>query len=60
MMMTSAMARLQRWLVCILLLLVAGSLPNVRAASTDATLDAAKREGEIVFYASMNLAKPMS
>ena len=51
------MAGLQRWLVFTLLLLVAGSLSNVRAASTDATLDAAKREGEIVFYASMNLAE---
>jgi iron(III) transport system substrate-binding protein len=55
--MTSAMARLQRWLVFALLLLATGSLPNVRAASTDAILDAAKREGEIVFYASMNLAE---
>lgn len=54
---TSAMARLQRWLVFTLLLLAAGSLPNVRAASTNAILDAAKREGEIVFYASMNLAE---
>jgi iron(III) transport system substrate-binding protein len=51
------MARLQRWLVFTLLLLAAGSLPNVRAASTNAILDAAKREGEIVFYASMNLAE---
>jgi iron(III) transport system substrate-binding protein len=51
------MARLQRWLVFTLLLLAGGSLSNVRAASTDATLDAAKREGEIVFYASMNLAE---
>jgi len=51
------MAGLQRWLVFTLLLLAAGSLSNVRAASTDATLDAAKREGEIVFYASMNLAE---
>ena len=51
------MAGLQRWLVFTLLLLAGGSLPNVRAASTDATLDAAKREGEIVFYASMNLAE---
>ena len=57
MIMTSAMARLQRWLVFTLLLLAAGSLPNVRAASTNAILDAAKREGEIVFYASMNLAE---
>ena len=57
MIMISAMARLQRWLVFTLLLLAAGSLPNVRAASTNAILDAAKREGEIVFYASMNLAE---
>ena len=57
MIMTSAMARLQRWLVFTLLLLAARSLPNVRAASTNAILDAAKREGEIVFYASMNLAE---
>lgn len=55
--MASSMAGLQRWLVFTLLLLAAGSLSNVRAASTDATLDAAKREGEIVFYASMNLAE---
>ena len=51
------MARLQRWLVFTLLLLAAGSLSNVRAASTDALWDAAKREGQIVFYASMNLAE---
>ena len=56
MIMTSAMARLQRWLAFILLLLAAGPLSNVRAASTDTILDAAKREGEIVFYASMNLS----
>jgi iron(III) transport system substrate-binding protein len=55
--MASALARLQRWLVFTLLLLATGSLPNVRAASTDAILDGAKREGEIVFYASMNLAE---
>jgi len=57
MIMASSMARLQRWLFFTLLLLVAGSLSNVRAASTDALWDAAKREGEIVFYASMNLAE---
>ncbi|HEY7318360.1 MAG TPA: extracellular solute-binding protein [Candidatus Binatia bacterium] len=33
---------------------------NVRAASTDALLDAAKREGEVVFYASMNLGEANS
>ena len=42
----------------LLLLLLARRLAaDVRAASTDAILDAAKREGEIVFYASMNLAE---
>lgn len=51
------MARLQRPLVLLLSLLAAGSLSIARAASTDATLDAAKREGEVVFYASMNLGE---
>ncbi|HSE87463.1 MAG TPA: extracellular solute-binding protein [Candidatus Binatia bacterium] len=51
------MARLKRWLVLLLPLLAAGSLSNAQAAATDATLDAAKREGEVVFYASMNLAE---
>jgi iron(III) transport system substrate-binding protein len=55
--MASATARLQTGLSFLLPLLAAGSLSNVRAAATDATLDAAKREGEIVFYASMNLAE---
>ena len=51
------MARLQRWPILLLSLLAAGSLSVAHAASTDATLDAAKREGEVVFYASMNLAE---
>ena len=51
------MARLQRSLVLLLFLFAAGSLSVAHAASTDATLDAAKREGEVVFYASMNLAE---
>ncbi len=50
------MARLQRWLVLFLPLFV-GSLPIARAASTDATSEAARREGEVVFYASMNLGE---
>jgi iron(III) transport system substrate-binding protein len=55
--MASAMARLQKWLVFLPFLLVTGAPSKVYAASTDAVLDAAKREGEIVFYASMNLAE---
>jgi len=55
--MRSKTARLQIWLVVFLPLLAAGALANARAASTDATLDAAKREGEVVFYASMNLGE---
>jgi iron(III) transport system substrate-binding protein len=51
------MARLQRSLVLLLFLLAAGSPSVGHAASTDATLDAAKREGEVVFYASMNIAE---
>ncbi|HVH91416.1 MAG TPA: extracellular solute-binding protein, partial [Candidatus Acidoferrum sp.] len=51
------MVWLQRSLVLLLSLLAAGSLSVAHAASTDATLDAAKREGEVVFYASMNLAE---
>jgi iron(III) transport system substrate-binding protein len=41
----------------LLFFLVAGLLSKSRAALTGAQLDAAKREGEIVFYASMNLAE---
>ena len=44
---------MQTWLAFLLPLLAAGPLSNVRAASTDTLLEAAKREGEIVFYASM-------
>ena len=52
-----AIAGLQRWLAFFLLLIAAPPVFGVRAAATDALLDAAKREGEIVFYASMNLAE---
>jgi iron(III) transport system substrate-binding protein len=53
----SAMARLQRSLVLLLSLLAAGWLSIARAASPDVTLDAAKRESEVVYYASMNLSE---
>ena len=52
-----AIAGLQRWLAFFLFLIAALPVSGVRAAATDALLDAAKREGEIVFYASMNLAE---
>jgi iron(III) transport system substrate-binding protein len=39
------------------LLLAAGSTAPARAASNDALIDAAKREGEVVYYASMNLSE---
>ena len=41
----------------LLFFLAAGSLSKARAASMDAQLDAAKREGEVVFNASMNLGE---
>jgi iron(III) transport system substrate-binding protein len=41
----------------LLFFLAAGSLSKAGAASTDALLDAAKREGEVVFNASMNLGE---
>lgn len=39
------------------LLLAGGSTTLVQAASNDALIDAAKREGEVVYYASMNLSE---
>ena len=51
------MARLQRSLVLLLSLLAAGWLSIARGASPDVTLDAAKRESEVVYYASMNLSE---
>ena len=39
------------------LLLAGGSATLVQAASNDALIDAAKREGEVVYYASMNLSE---
>jgi iron(III) transport system substrate-binding protein len=44
-------------IVLLLFFLAAGLLSKARAASMDAQLDAAKREGEVVFTASMNLAE---
>ena len=51
------MAGPKRWFFVCLLLAVAGPSLNARLASTDAGLDAARREAEVVFYASMNLAE---
>ena len=51
------MAQLPRWPILLLSLVSVGSLSIARAASPDAILDTAKREGEVVFYASMNLAE---
>lgn len=55
--MKSAIARLSRSLVFFLPLITATLVSNVHAGSTDTSLDAAKREGEVVFYASMNLGE---
>ena len=40
-----------------ILLLAAGSTGLAQAASNDAVIDASKREGEVVYYASMNLSE---
>jgi iron(III) transport system substrate-binding protein len=53
----STMAGTKRWLIFCLLLTATGPPLNAHAASTDANLDAARREAEVVFYASMNLAE---
>jgi len=42
---------------CLFLTVAAGPLLRAHGASTDANLDAARREAEVVFYASMNLAE---
>ena len=55
-----AIARLQTWLALLLSLLAAGSLSRAWAAATDATIDLARREGEVVYYASMNLSEANS
>ncbi len=47
----------QTWLAFALPLLLAGSFSSALAATTDAAIDAAKREGEVVYYASMNLSE---
>jgi iron(III) transport system substrate-binding protein len=47
----------QTLLAVALLLLLAGSFSPALAATTDAVINAAKREGEVVYYASMNLSE---
>ena len=47
----------QTLLAFALLLLLTGSFSPALAATTDAAIDAAKREGEVVYYASMNLSE---
>ena len=47
----------QAWLAFALPLILAGSFSPTLAATTDAVIDAAKREGEVVYYASMNLSE---
>jgi iron(III) transport system substrate-binding protein len=43
---------------CLVVLLVAVARPAfIRAAGDDSRIDAAKREGEVVYYASMNLSE---
>lgn len=49
------MARIQPWLIILSTLLAAGA--SSRAWAADAPNDAAKREGEVVYYASMNLSE---
>jgi ABC-type Fe3+ transport system substrate-binding protein len=44
-------------IILLLFCFAASSPPTARAASADAQLDGAKREGEVVFYASMNLGE---
>ena len=53
--MTMQMTELRIWLTA--WLFVAGSFSIGRAASNDSLIDAAKREGELVYYASMNLSE---
>jgi iron(III) transport system substrate-binding protein len=53
--MTLGTNRLQLWFAA--LLLVGASTAGAKAASNDAWIDAAKREGEVVYYASMNLSE---
>jgi len=55
-----AMVRRQTPFAFSLSLIIALWVFDVDAASTDALLDAAKREGEVVFYASMNLGEANS
>jgi len=43
------------WAAILLLLPTSRSFAALPAANNDALIEAAKREGEVVFYASMNL-----
>lgn len=53
----STITRAQTWLAFTLPLLLVSSFSPTLAATTDAVIDAAKREGEVVYYASMNLSE---
>ena len=53
--MTRAMIELQIGLFALLLLVT--SITRGHAASSESLIDAAKREGEVVYYASMNLSE---
>ncbi len=53
----STITRAQTWLAFTLPLLLASSFSPAVAATTDAANDAARREGEVVYYASMNLSE---
>jgi iron(III) transport system substrate-binding protein len=45
------------WLICLSFLLTVGTFQILLAATNDALIDAARREGEVVYYASMNLGE---
>src|SRR5512141_2901151 len=53
----STITRAQTLLAFTLPLLFVSSFSPTRAATTDAVIAAAKREGEVVYYASMNLSE---
>ncbi|MBI2230242.1 MAG: extracellular solute-binding protein [Deltaproteobacteria bacterium] len=53
----STITHAQTWLAFALPLLLASSFSPALAATTDAVIEAAKREGEVVYYASMNLSE---
>ncbi|MBI2359030.1 MAG: hypothetical protein HYV04_09030, partial [Deltaproteobacteria bacterium] len=53
----STITHAQTWLAFALPLLLASFFSPALAATTDAVIEAAKREGEVVYYASMNLSE---